>query len=362
VSWSPIPSFNYTNSTTVLFLPRIIERRSPREDPVSKTAKQAQAALSLKEKKLPAFSQNRIMNFSLAPSKQADSSFLSRAPAEIRNEIYTLCGFKDRRIHLYELQDGVKGFNCEDYDLSQPCLGSAPCRPIVGQINPMFPEHNKISPLCPATSQCAPIGVLALSLTCQLVHNETFGLVYASNMFVISKYVFGSILEGNVLHKQKGLSAPLARIRRLQLDLGLAKYGSLPMVQSKHATLRSVKEHAADLQELCVTFTTCLQGLLRNPIDDKSLVLLSRFRGLTSFKLVVKNARDTDQQSERRVNEKQDEFTRAVPYIEDILEKFVSLTDMDDTTGLDELEKQMLKDTRFVSGLKKKVKAMLAEE
>jgi hypothetical protein len=48
------------------------------------------------------------MNFSLAPSKQADSSFLSREPAEIRNEIYTLCGFKYSRIHLCELQEGVK--------------------------------------------------------------------------------------------------------------------------------------------------------------------------------------------------------------------------------------------------------------
>lgn len=303
------------------------------------------------------------MNFSLTPSEQAGSSFLSRAPAEIRNEIYTLCGFKDARIHLCELQDGVRGFYCEDYDLSQPCLGSAPCHLIAGQINPMFPEHNKISPLCPTASQCAPVRLRALLSTCQLVHNETFGLVYVSNMFVISKYVFGSVLQGNVLHKQKALSAPLAHIRRLQLDLGLAKYGSLPMVQSKHATLRSVKEHAADLQELCVTFTTCLQGLLRNPIDDETLVLLSRFRGLKSFKLVIKNARDTDQQSISRANEKQDEFTRAVPYIEDILEKFVSLTDMNDTTGLDELEKQMLKkETRFVSGLKQKVKAMLAEE
>jgi hypothetical protein len=303
------------------------------------------------------------MNFSLAPSKQADSSFLSRAPAEIRNEIYTLCGFKGGRIHLYEFQDGVKGFNCEDYGLSQPCPGSAPCPLIVGQMNLMFPEHNKRSPLCPTTPQCAPLGILALSLTCQFVHNETFGLIYLSNMFVISKYIFGSTLQGNVLHKQKALSAPLARIRRLQLDLGLAKYGSLPMVQSKHAMLRCVKEHAVDLQELCVTFTTCLQGLFRNPIDDESLVLLSRFRGLKSFKLVVKNARDIDQQSRRRANENQDEFTRAVPYIEDILEKFVSLTDMDDTTGLDELEKQMLKkDTRFVSGLKQKVKAMLAGE
>jgi hypothetical protein len=181
------------------------------------------------------------MNFSLSPSKQADSSFLSRAPAEIRNEIYTLCGFKDNRIHLYEL----------------------PVRP------------------------CRAPGA---ALTCQLDHNETFGLVYISNMFVIPKYVFGNVLQGNVVHKQKALGATLARIQRLQLDLG---YGSLPMVQSKHATLRSVKEHAADLQELCVTFTTCLQGLLHSPIDDESLVLLSRFRGLKSFKLVVKNARDT---------------------------------------------------------------------
>jgi hypothetical protein len=83
----------------------------------------------------------------------------------------------------------------------------------------MFPEHNKISSLRPTTSQCAPIGLPALSLTCQLVHNETFGLVYVSNMLVISKYVFGGVLQGNVLHKQKALSAPLARIRRLQLDL-----------------------------------------------------------------------------------------------------------------------------------------------
>jgi hypothetical protein len=36
---------------------------------------------------------------------------------------------------------------------------------------------------------------------------------------------------------------------------------------------------------------------------------------------------------------------------------------MNDTTGLDELEKQMLKkEARFVGGLKQKVKAMLAEE
>jgi hypothetical protein len=186
----------------------------------------------------------------------------------------------------------------------------------------MFPEHNKISSLRQTTSQCAPIKLLALSLTCQLVHNETFGLVHVSNMFVTLKYVFGSVLQGNVLHKQKALSAPLAHIQRLQLDLRLAKYESLPMIQSKHATLRSVKEHAADFQELCVTFTTYLQGLLRNPIDDESLVLLSRLRGLKSFKLVVKNARDTDQQGGSRVNEKQDEFLRAVPYIEDILEKF----------------------------------------
>jgi hypothetical protein len=93
--------------------------------------------------------------------------------------------------------------------------------------------------------------------------------------------------------------------------------------------------------------------LLRNPIDNESLVLPSRFRGLKSFKLVAKNARDTDQQSGSRVNEKQDEFLRAVPYIEDILEKFVGLTDMNDSAGLDELEKQVLKkETRFMSGLK----------
>ena len=71
----------------------------------------------------------------------------------------------------------------------------------------------------------------------------------------------------------------------------------------------------------------------------------------------------TDQQNESRVNEKQDEFPRAVPYIEDTFKKFVSLMDMNDTTGLDGLEKQMLKkETRFVSGLKQKVKVMLAEE
>jgi hypothetical protein len=72
--------------------------------------------------------------------------------------------------------------------------------------------------------------------------------------------------------------------------------------------------------------------------------------------LIVKNARNADQQGKIRVNEKQDEFTRAVLYIEGILEKFVRLTDMDDTTGMNKREKQMLKETRCVNGAKQKVK------
>ena len=180
-------------------------------------------------------------------------------------------------------------------------------------------------------------------------------------MFVASKCVFASILNNDNVLKQQTLSAALVRIQRLQLELGLAKYGSLSMVQSKHATLRIVKEHAAQLRELTVTFTTCSQGLLRHPIEDEPIILLSRFRGLTSFKLVVKNVREDDQQSMRRQNEKEAEFTRAVPFIEDVLEKFVKLANMDDTTGLEKLEKEMAtNEKKFVSGLKHMVNFMFA--
>jgi hypothetical protein len=175
--------------------------------------------------------------------------------------------------------------------------------------------------------------------------------------------MFGSILSDKSFLKQQTLSAALSRIQNLQLDLGLAKYGSITMVQSKHATLRVVKKHATDLRELCVTFTTCLQGLNQDPIDSESICLLSRFRGLTGFKLVIKNARDTDKESRLSNNENEAAFLRAVPYIEDIFGKFVKLRDMDDITGLDKLEIAMVeKEAKFVSGLKKKVKMMLAKE
>jgi hypothetical protein len=329
---------------------------------VNMVQKQNMAGLALKEKTLAVNTQPPITIFSLPSANQANSA-LVRAPGEVRNAIYDLCGFKDSRIHLYELSSGVKGFNCEAGNLSEPCLGSAPCHFLVGKINPMFSEHNKTIHRCPTTCECTPINVSALARTCQHLHNEILSFVYRCNMFVASKYVFGSILSDDSLLNQHALRAALLRIQRLQLDLGLAKYGSNTMVQAKHATLRTVKEHATDLRELCVTFTTCLQGLNQDPIDCESICILSRFRGLTGFKLVIKNARDSDKKGMLRHNENETAFLRAVPYIEDIFAKFVKLRDMDDITGLDKLEIAMVeKEAKFVSGLKKKVKAMLAEE
>jgi hypothetical protein len=349
---SPVPNCDYTNSVIV----------SSSALGVSTREKQDMAALALKGKTLAVSGQLPTTSFFLPSANQRNSPFV-RIPGELRNGIYELGRFKDSRIHLYELPSGVKGFNCEDDDLSQPCLGSAPCHVLVGQINPFFPDRNKDITRCPESCDCAPINLLALAGTCQFFHNEIFSFVYRSNIFVASKCVFASFLNNDNLLKQQTLSAALSRIRNLQVDLGHGKYGSMSMVQSKHATLRVIKEHATELRELCVTFTTCLQGLNQNPIDDESIRLLSRFRGLKGFKLAIKNARETYRGSMYSQNENEAAFLRAVPYMEDIFEKFVRLRDMDDMTGLDKLEVAMVKkETRFISGLKQKVKAMLAEE
>lgn len=171
-------------------------------------------------------------------------------------------------------------------------------------------------------------------------------------MFIIPECVFAKHLE-----KQQTLSAALARIQCLQLDLGKARYGSHLMIQSKHATLRTVKEHFTELRELCVTFTMLLRG---QKLDDESIRLIGRFRGLTAFKLV---GWTMGQESYRRRNGKALEPVRAVQHIEDIFKKFVKLEDLDDTTGLDELEQEMARDdSKFAIGMKQKVRARLAEE
>jgi hypothetical protein len=348
VSGALVPDRNCVNNTIGPSLPGpgVTTRRNHK----------ARVAQALKEKNLAVSSQVRVATFSLPSANQADSPFL-RAPAEIRNEIYELCVFKGRRFHLSKLSEGIKGFRCQGRPLSLPCAESTR-RCLDGQINKISPERYRDIPRCPYSCKCAHTKFLALVRTCQLVYNETFTTMYRYNMFVISECVFAKHLK-----KQQTLSAALARIQYLQLNLGRAKYGSDPMIQSKHATLRIVKEHFTELRELCVTFTTLLQELKPDLIDDKSIRLIGRFRALTAFKLVVTHGWVVDQESYRRQNGKALEPARAVRHIEDIFKKFVKLEDLDDTTGLDELEQEMARDdSKFAIGMKQKVKARLAEE
>ena len=101
--------------------------------------------------------------------------------------------------------------------------------------------------------------------------------------------------------------------------------------------------------------------MLRYPIDDETISNLSRFRGLTKFTLTVGSAMTPKDGDTARWKEKQEEFTKAVPLIGDILGDFVLLRNLNDMTGLDKMEMKMATDgEKFVMELKKKVRLMLA--
>ena len=182
---------DYRSKITKPFSARLRDRKQTR---------QVQVAAALKQKKLATIAKPRITTFSLPYVKQEDSLF-DRAPPEIRNMIYKLCGAKDSRVHLYELSNGVKGFNCEDYDLTKPCLGSAPCHTLVEKVMTMFPREGWNPHQCPTSCDCAPTNFLALSLTCQKFYLETLSVNYQTNMFVISKYMVANIITNDALAK-----------------------------------------------------------------------------------------------------------------------------------------------------------------
>ena len=328
--------------------------------------------MALERKALAVDTRNPITNFILAEDGQGQSLFFSRLPAEVREMIYRLCGIKAGKVHLYEQRGNIVGYSCEEEDVSQPCLGSSQCHRVDGQINEVsggkhggkFAKKNRTSLPCPSSCSCRSIGLLGLILTCQHAHSETIAVLYHTQTFVIHKAVFATVLSADVIVRQHALSNPLARIRRLQLDLGFAFGGTIMQVQSKHATLRAVQQTAIRLKELSVVFTTHFRGTGRYHLDSTTIRLLSVFRGLDKFNLVLQNARDTVQNSDiKLIVEDELEFMRAVPFIERIFEKFVKLRDMADTTGLNVVEKAMAKSaSKFEKELKKQVKVMLAGE
>ena len=328
--------------------------------------------MALQRKALAVDTRSPITDFILAQDGQGQSLFFSHLPAEVREMIYKLCGIEAGKVHLYEQRGNIVGYSCKEKDVSQPCLGSSPCHRVDGQINEVsggkhgwrFAKKNRASLPCPSSCSCGSIGLLGLISTCQHAHSETLAVLYHTKTFVIHKAVFATVLAADVVVRQHALSNPLARIRRLQLDLGFAFGGTIMHVQSKHATLRAVQQTAIHLKELSVVFTTHFRGTGRCHLDSTTIGLLSVFRGLDKFNLVLQNARDTVQNSDvKLVIEDEIEFMRAVPFTEKVFQKFVKLRDMADTTGLNAVEKAMAKSpSRFEKELKKQVKVMLAGE